>query len=254
MKKLLLIFAACLSVVACEVYSNDDTGINRNDLMTYASYKFSNYVVAPVEIATSLLAFDSYLQLPESEKELDNRFYGKLEIVYDNIYRFQDTAKYNLWCTVDTKGTSLHDDGAVWIFAEAEIYGLNESYNYNYYGECHLPEYTQIAKTGENTWTMSYEDLFETEMKYLGDDNGRHMWEVKSTGMQQSTIGAWATFTTGDTPLTVKEMANSPDSRYNGNAYGGTYYVDIFDEDKKPLDYVQIKFNPGFKTKYITSR
>lgn len=254
MRKILFIFMACMAVAACEVYSNDDTSVTNNDLIAYASYKFTYNVVAPVEITESLLAFDAYLQLPDSEKELDTRFYGKLEMIYDDIYRYQDTAEANIYCTVDTKGKSLHEDGAVWIFAEAEVYGLNESYNYHYYGECNMPEYTQIAKTGDNTWTISYEDVFEIELKYLGDDNGRQMWEVKATGRQKSDIGAWAEFSTGDTPMTIKEMAHSDDMRYKGNAYGGTFYVDIYNEDGKALDYVQIKFNPGFKTKYITSR
>lgn len=255
MKKAIYILMACMSVAACEIYSNDYTDVDRNNIINYASKKFTDYVIAPVEITESLLAFDEYMQKSVEEQELDNRFYGRIDMVYDNIYSFKDTYQYAVHCTVDTKGRSLNEDGAVWTFAEASLYGMNdETFNYFYYGECSLPEFTQIAKTGADTWTISYEDMFEIELKYLGDDNGRKMWEVKTNGIQKSSVGAMSSFTTGNEPMTVKEMQMSNDGRYRGNAYGGTFKVETFNEDQEILDYCNIKFMPGFTTKFYTSQ
>ena len=221
--------------------------------MSYASHKFGQYVVAPAEITEMLLEFDDYMKLPEAEKEKNTRFYGKIDVVYDNIYRFADNNEQYVYCTVDTKGKSLREEGTTWIFAQARMTSPEEILNY-YYGEYTLPEFTQLTKTGENTWTMEYEDVFETEMKYMGKDNGRDMWEIWTSGSLKSDIGAWATISTGEQGMTMKEMMMASDSVYKGNAYGGVFRVDIYDKDNKSLDFCHINFMPGFSTKYTTSR
>lgn len=253
MKKILLFTILCTALAGCQVYSSSNTEVNSYDLMSYASHKFGQYVAAPAEITEMLLEFDDYMKLPDAEKEKNTRFYGKIDVVYDNIYRFADNNEQYVYCTVDTKGKSLREEGTTWIFAQARMTSPEEILNY-YYGEYTLPEFTQLTKTGENTWTMEYEDVFETEMKYMGKDNGRDMWEIRTSGSLKSDIGAWATFSTGDQVLTMKEMMMASDSVYKGNAYGGVFRVDIYDKDDKSLDFCQISFMPGFSTKYTTSR
>jgi hypothetical protein len=240
---------------SCKISDPESDGVHAGRLTQYSCNLFNNYITAPVEITEMLIKFDEYLLKSDDDKKLDRTFYGNIEEVFDNIYRFKYTAEIPINCTIDTKGKSLSE--GVWEFADLYIVPQSYSVNqvaYTYQGSYWLPESTLITMTDKEakTYVMSYEGLFETTMKYLGDDNGRDSWEVTARGETIKEKDLYASFSTGSQPLNIKERPIQ-NYTYNGNSYDGHFYVEFMRDDRK-LDDCEITFRHGFTTKYKTSR
>lgn len=254
MKRLFIAFVICAGFASCQISDSSIRPIDGNQLFNYSSGLCGNYVTVPVELMELLLAFDAYMDKTLEDKEADVRFYGKIEEISDNVYRFNDSAERKIQCTVDTQGKSIRDKDAVWIIAHLSSWGHNEADVLTSYYDYALPEYTEIRMTDvENSvWTIIYDGLFETVLKYKGRDDGRHMWEVVASGKDSSAKSDLvATFTTGDTPLEVKERKMNEDKVYLGNSYKGSFNVDIY-SGAELKDWCHITFRPGFTTKYET--
>lgn len=243
--------------VSCQVSNPDIQSVSAHKLTYYSNSLFCNYVMVPVETTELLMKFDEYLKKSDSEKELDTVFYGYIEEVYDNIYRLDYKNENYIRCTVDTKGKSLED--GVWEFIQLELVDSSDNYNsqqlYSYDNRYSLPECTLVTKADKanNTYVMSFEGLFETTMKYLGDDNGRDMWEVTARGetVRENDL-LYAIFNTGEMTLDIKERPMT-DGKYSGNSYNGHFNVDFMRGDRK-LDDCKSIFRHGFTSKYQTSR
>lgn len=256
MKRLFTAFVICAGLASCQINDSSIRPVDSHQLFNYSSGLFGNYVAVPVELMELLLAFDSYMDKDLDDKEADVRFYGKIEEVSDNVYRFNDSAERKIQCTVDTQGKSIRDKDAVWIIAHLSSWGYNEEDALTSYYDYALPEYTEIRMTDveDSIWTIAYEGLFETVLKYKGQDAGRYIWEVAAAGKDKSSKSdLMATFTTGDTPLEVKERKMNEDKVYLGNAYKGSFNVDIY-SGAELKDWCHMTFRPGFTTKYATNR
>ena len=256
MKRLFIAFVICAGFVSCQISDSSIRPVDGHQLFNYSSGLCGNYVTVPVELMEMLIGFDEYMNKSLADKEADARFYGKIDEMSDNVYRFNDNAERKIQCTVDTQGKSIHDKDAVWIIAHLSSWGYNEADVLTSYYDYSLPEYTEIRMTDvENSvWTISYEDLFETVLKYKGQDEGRNIWEVTATGKDVSSKSdLTAYFSTGDTPLEVKERKMNEDKVYLGNAYKGYFNVAIY-SGKELKDWCHITFRPGFTTKYETNQ
>ena len=260
MKRIFILLSICVLASSCEVNSSGTHDITAHELYSYSSGLIGNFITLPVETTEMLLAFDDYLKMDEDEKEGNTRFYGQIEEVYDNVYAIRDQIGGYIHCTVDTGGKSLREDGAVWTFAELYSANLYESaLSATSWYEYTLPAYTTLEATdvAKQVWTMSYEDRFETVMTYKGNDEGRNMWSVVTSGkVTENSDGNQlsAVFNTGDTPVEMKERKQNENEYYHlGNAYSGKFYVETYCGNDK-LDFCNLTFRPGFVTKYETGR
>lgn len=255
MKKIYMFLSLAFMAASCQVSNPDIQSVSPYNLTDYSNTLFCKYIMVPVETTEMLMSFDEYLKKSDEEKELDTIFYGNIDEVYDNIYRLCYTKENYITCTIDTKGKSLED--GVWEFIQLEF--ANNSRNdssqlYSYSDRYLLPECTLVtlADKAENVYVMSFEGLFETTMKYLGDDNGRDMWEVTARGETVRENDLYAIFNTGEVTLQIKERPWKNEN-YPGNSYNGHFNVDFMRGDRK-LDECKSIFRHGFTTKYQTSR
>ena len=255
MKKIFTALILTAGLVSCEVQDSQIRTDNAGDLYNYTSGVCGNYVTAPVELLELFLAFDAYMALPDKDKEADPRFYGKVEQLDDNVYRFNDQWEWGIQCTVDTQGKSLHEDGAVWVLAYATAWQIGGDDFLRGLHDYSLPAYTEIRMTDvENSiWTVSYKDEFETVLQYKGSQETRDLWAVTAKGhCFSSNPELTARFSTGKAPLEVREK-NRSEYGYHGNTYKGNFELYTY-KGNYLLDFCLVTFRPGFVTQYETNR
>ncbi len=255
MKRIFIALAVASVLVSCEVQESKIRPQDSGELFNYASGVCGNYVTVPVELLELLLDFDEYMALPDKDREADPRFFGKVEQVDDNVYRFNDEWERPIQCTVDTQGKSLREKDAVWVLAFLDAWNFYEDDALTLYYDYSLPAYTEVRMTDvENSvWTIAYKEDFETVLKYKGQEDELDFWEVTSKGKCQSgKAELTARFSTGDAPLEVRERKMS-EYGYHGNTYKGNFELYTYMDDKV-LDYCLVTFRPGFTTQYETNR
>lgn len=255
MKRIFIALTVVAGLVSCEVRESDISPVDSYELFNYTSGVCGNYVTVPVELLELLLDFDEYMSMTDVDKEGDPRFFGKVEVIDDNVYRFNDQWERAIQCTVDTQGRSLREKGAVWVLASLSAWKFDEDEALTLFYDYSLPAYTEIRMTDvENSvWTIGYKDEFDTVLKYKGQEDGRDFWEVTAKGKCLSgNPKLTARFTTGDSPLEVRERKMS-EYGYHGNTYKGKFELHTYNGDNV-LDYCLVTFRPGFTTQYETSR
>ena len=255
MKKLCLYILSAVVAVSCQISGSSEFEITSLDLLQHANNRFCTYVTTPVELTELMISFDKYLSKSETGKEADERFKGHISTIYDNIYQIKDYDQMGICCVVDTKGKSLKE--TAWEFASVSAWF--ESGNMEYQqgliiDEFHLPESTflELSDEKEQIYSMSYDGLFETKMRYLGEDNGRNMWEVSVCGQSQKEGELYTVFGTSGESLKAKERPFESE-KYPGNSYEGEFYVGFMRNDKR-LDFCKMTFRHGFTHECLTSR
>ena len=253
MKKIFMALILIAGLVSCEVQSSRIRKDNSSDLYIYTTGVCGNYVAVPVELLEMLLAFDEYMA--SSDMAADPRFYGQVEKLHDNVYRFNDQWEWAIQCTVDTQGKSLHEEGATWLLAYLNAWQLGGDELFRGLYDYSLPAYTEIRMTDKanSIWTIAYKDEFETVLKYKGSEDGRDQWSVTANGYCFSDNPELsARFTTGKEPLEVSEKKRT-DHGYHGNTYKGTFDLKTYRKNVL-LDYCNVTFHPGFATQYETGK
>ena len=253
MKTLYTALISVLLVTSCQISQSSDFQISSMGLLQHAKNRFFTYVTTPVEVTELMIAFDQYLARPEAEKESETMFYGRVSMIYDNIYMIKNYDEMGLCCIVDTKGRSLKE--TPWEFASISAWlerGNKEYPDWLMVTEFTLPESTFLALDDEQEYVMSYEGVFETRMKFLGKDGDRDMWEVSVSGQTAKEGNLYTVFGSSEAPLKVKERVWDSED-YPGNSYEGEFYVD-FMRDGQRLDYCNMTFRHAFTPKYVTSR
>ena len=88
MKKIFALIAAAVvaaSMISCEIDDPYNRPLGSEELKDYAGKLLSNSALLPVEMVDMAIDLDEYLALPDEEKRLDKRFYGRLSVLGDNI-------------------------------------------------------------------------------------------------------------------------------------------------------------------------
>ena len=255
MKKLYLCILSAVVAVSCQISASSEFEITSLDLFQRANDCFCTYVTTPVELTELMISFDEYLGKSDAEKETDSRFNGHVSMLYDNIYQVKDYEQMGVCCIVDTKGKSLKE--GAWEFASVSAWfecGNEEYWDMLLVEEFHLPESTFLVLSDkqEQVYSMSYQGLFETRMKYLGKDNDRNLWEVSVSGQSHKEGNLYMSFGLSGDCLKVKERPWDTE-KYPGNSYEGEFNVDFMKDDQK-LDFCKMTFRHGFTSKYQTSR
>lgn len=254
MKRILLAMMLCAGLVSCEISDSSIRPVDSYRLYTYTCNLCNGYVTVPVVVTELLIDLDEYLSKSDDDKESDTVFYGKIDELYDGIYYFNVGSGRQIVGTVDTQGKSLKEKGAVWELADIYLYGFTEDQLASYTYEWYLPEHTQIINNGDGLWTVRCEGLFETQLKNVGQTDGRNSWEAVCSGRISSEKSSmYAVFGTGDSPLLVKERKADESDAYLGHSFSGGFNVEIYNPAGQK-DWCKLVLRPGFTVKYESNK
>ena len=263
MKKIFALIAAAVvaaSMISCEIADPYIRPLGSEELKDYAGKLLSNSALLPVEMVDMAIDLDEYLALPDEEKRLDKRFYGRLSVLGDNIYKVSYSG---FSCIVDTGGRSVWENGTQWKFTEfvTWIYatGFGEggwrtsitedvsvTFSSDTVGEALLMVQVQMPAS-------------EALMALKSREEGLNTWNMAVTGVDTGNDGLKAEYSsgegTGDLKVTRRWAVDkeNPGERVKEKLCEGMFFVDIYNGSQK-IDWVRLTLKPGYSSEYETSR
>ena len=263
MNKIFALIAAAVvaaSMISCEIADPVIRPLGSEELKDYAGKLLSNSALLPVEMVDMAVDLDEYLALPEEEKQKDKRFYGRLSVLGDNIYKVSYSG---FSCIVDTGGRSVWENGAQWKFTEfvTWVYATG-------FGEGGW----RTSITEDVTVTFSSDTLGEALlmvkvqmpaskalMALQSREEGLNTWNMAVIGVDIGNNGLRAEYSSGEgtgglkvTRRWVVDKEN-PGERVKEKVCEGMFFVDIYNGSQK-IDWVRLTLKPGYSSEYETSR
>lgn len=236
---------------SCEIADGGIYELGRTELSEYAEVLFCNNVLLPVDMVDFAIDLDGYLTLSEQEKELDNRFYGKIRMISEGVYQFSDN---NVTCIVDTGDDSVWLDGAQWKFLEysTRIFatGFSDS-GWNVWITDEVKFMFNADTVGEARLIVQAETASGNMLMALKSrEEGLCSWNLSVEGTDQGSNGIKAEYGSGygTGGINIKERRTATE-----RICDGTFNVDIYDGDSK-IDWIKIHLSAGYMTEYETSR
>lgn len=239
-----------LSISACKISECDVRPLSDSDLEAYGRRLFCENVCAPLCLMDMVLAFDEYLLLSDEEKEDNWMFYNKIYILGDNLYSISNASEGYVQCIIDTHGTSLMADGAVWEVRDAygRIYGSAHGLfmDYDFRGSY------DIQRTGGG-----FELKYKEEEGYspyalnvslaIGDDDENTV-VISSAGYERT--DAYSCSFSVDSPMIAKKNTIRGEWFFDGTFRYTTCRV----SDDKELDSCSFVFKPGYLAGFNANR
>ena len=254
MKRIYAFLALLPIVTACEIGVSQVSPITSHTLENYAKKKMVEYVALPVEALEFAIEFDGYLKLSDLEQEADYRFFANTKEVepgvYDVSYESYNESKI-VHFVVDTKGTSITEEGTVWKMRQFSYYGrqLLDSYN-DWHFELADDSELMMMSAEDSTWAVTMGKDCSAILRMHPKRDDLYEWTVESRGIEESNIDIMSEFgTTG--PFTVRERPL--ESNEKSNVYLGNFNVDIYRRGE-PIDYCHLTVSKGMQFTAKTSR
>lgn len=254
MKKIYAFLAILPIVMACEVSMSQVSPVTSYTLETYAKKKLVEHVAMPAEALEFAIEFDAYLKMSDLEQEADYRFFANTKEIEPGVYEisYQSTKdRRNIYFTVDTQGTSITEEGAVWKMKSFSYYGSELIYHSSEstFRLAEDSELMMISAT-DSTWAVKIGETGSAKLRMHPMRDKLYEWTVESRGAEETGIGIMSEFgTTG--PLTLRERYL--ESGETSNVYLGNFNVDIY-RNGEPLDYCHLNCAKGMQIIAKTSR
>lgn len=246
MKNAVVVFAASFWLAGCEIETADFSPVTGEKVVEYSKGVVADHVAAPQYLLSLMDAFDMYIQLPESEKQNNSMFYGKVSLWDRNEYSFTGKVNNNgrmatVSVHVNTGGLSISAPSAVWKFSSVIVNAENH--------ETSFQEETMLVKDPDKEmWTFKGTD-FETQMTYFDDETGVYAFHIATSGSERADNGVVASFETGSDGIYLRKNGSSVvEERYEGT-------LDIsITRGKKVLNTCKALFRPGYVPRYTVTQ
>ena len=253
MKKTYILMLIALCAGSCQVSDPSPKVVEWDDLRDYSILKMGECVTMPTEVLETAIELDAYLMASDEEKMTD-ALYGMVSYYGENTYGIRGNG--NTYFTVDTKGESIWEPGARWVFAEINCYEIYSEtdvyvdcqYNLNVGGILIKDE------SKDSTWRFIYSDRVNSEIKMMESDS-LYCWHVTGTCREDSENGMSSVSATASEGMKVFERIEGAGTSYpyKANSYSGSFATEIFRQNDK-TDFCHLDFRPGFSTGVTTSR
>lgn len=263
MKKIFVLIAAAVvaaSMISCEIADPDIVPLGRAELKDYAGKLLSNSALLPVEMVDMAIDLDEYLALPEEEKQKDKRFYGRLSMLGDNIYKVSYSG---FSCIVDTGGRSVWENGAQWKFMEFVTWVYATGFGEGGW-RTSITEDVTVTFTSD---TVGEALLMAHVLMHSGQalmalesrEEGLCAWNMAVKGVDMGNDGLRAEYSSGEGTGGLKVTRrwvvdkDNPVEQVKEKLCEGMFFVDIYNGSQK-IDWVKLTLRPGYSSEYETSR
>lgn len=250
------ILAATVLIASCEIIPSQVSPVSSDDLQRYADELFAHNVILPVEMAEFAVDFNRYLAMSDEEKVGDYRFYGKIDMVGENIYHINDG---RISCTLNTGGMSIDDENASWQYLTFSVtsHVLSQYRPVLYMNVENEALLTFAPVEGEGRGLLDVSIVMEDDEAGLvlqSYEDGDFEWEMACFGEDRGSGGLRAEYSTGlgtgGFKISARKVANED---YNEFICLGQFNVNIY-EGTKEVDWCRIIYNAGYAPMYQTSR
>ena len=263
MKKIFALIAAAVvaaSMISCEIADPYISPLGSEELKDYAGKLLSNSALLPVEMVDMAIDLDEYLVLPEEEKQKDKRFYGRLSVLGDNIYKVSYSG---FSCIVDTGGRSVWENGAQWKFTEFVTWVYATGFGEGGWRTSITEDVTVTFTSdtvGEALLMVRVQmPASEALMALKSREEGLNTWNMAVRGVDTGNDGLRAEYSsgegTGDLKVTRRWAVDkeNPVEKVMEKVCEGMFFVDIYNGSQK-IDWVKLTLKPGYSSEYETSR
>lgn len=240
--KSVAVAVATLMVMSCEIYDRNINILTDQELKEYAGTLFRNHVLLPADMADFAVQLEGYLALTDEEKRLDDRFYGKIDILSDGVYRFID--KY-VTCIVNTGEESIWDDGVQWTFEEYSSKSFANDYS-NLKWNAWITDPITLTFNSDTVGDARLMVQAETEsgsllMALKSHERNVSAWNLSVQGIDIGCNGLKSEYGnvigSGGINLEIEPKVDETGIYARSKYCEGTFYVDIYDDDVK-IDWV----------------
>ena len=263
MKKIFALIAAAVvaaSMISCEIADPYIRPLGSEELKDYAGKLLSNSALLPVEMVDMAIDLDEYLALPDEEKRLDKRFYGRLSVLGDNIYKVSYSG---FSCIVDTGGRSVWENGTQWKFTEFVTWVYATGFGEGGWRTSITEDVTVTfsSDTVGEALLMAHVLMPASEslMALKSREEGLNTWNMAVTGVDTGNDGLRAEYSSGEGTGGLKVTRRwavdkeNPVEKVMEKVCEGMFFVDIYNGSQK-IDWVKLTLKPGYSSEYETSR
>lgn len=246
MKQILIYCAVAVIAVSCQVGSLEASSITTDeDIINYASIRFDECVMLPVDLLEGVLYFDDFLKLSDAEKEQITDSDYTFSYLGENTYQIL-FVKEDLKAIVNTGGKALSENGSKWTFGEITDHRQAERPY-----DLELPEGStmEYADGPEKVWTFISAEKIHTTIREMERD-GLNCWRVNASCNDSGINGITSLSQTSPEGVVVRQWLDSYITRYS---VSGIFTTEIYDGQKK-VDFCTCTFRPGFDASYQTGR
>ena len=263
MKKIFALIAAAVvaaSMISCEIADPVIRPLGSEELKDYAEKLLSNSALLPVEMVDFAIDLDEYLALSEEEKQKDKRFYGRLSVLGDNIYKVSYSG---FSCIVDTGGRSVWENGAQWKFTEFVTWVYTTGFGEGGWRTSITEDVTVTFSSdtiGEALLMVQVQmPASEALMALKSREEGLNTWNMAVRGVDTGNDGLRTEYSSGEGTGDLKVFRRwavdeeNPEEQVKEKVCEGMFFVDIYNGSQK-IDWVRLTLKPGYSSEYETSR
>jgi hypothetical protein len=252
MRRIFISAALVLASVGCTLTSPANKEVTAYDLQVYGSYQFGKTVAMPTGLLNAMIDFDAYLAKSDTEKLLDENFYGNVTFFGEDTYHVSHRSA-GVYCTVNTGGKSILEKDAQWNVTGI---GYNEFYGDMSVGvslDVFVEGESTIEKVADSTWVFNSEGIESTMTKVKQDS--LYFFNVEGNCIDHGDNGLEAVSATEEGGVNVWRIEHDSGNNYKYTtlSYSGTFTTEIYMEDNQ-IDFCRFAFKPGFNSSITTSR
>lgn len=254
MRKIYLAAMIMTALVSCQITNPYSREVTANDLLDYSNAQMGRCVTLPAELMDVLTGLEDYLNKSDEEKIYDRKYYGMVSDYGSGVYGLSRRVN-GLNCIVDTKGTSLWEEGAEWEFSGIGYYGDYADNKIYIHHDINFAEVAvlKMENPSDSIWTF-HADNVTSRIKMMVSDSLK-VWNVEGYCKNTGEGEYHSVSTTGEGGMTVRKVWRDAGSAYPYQeiSYSGSFATDIYKGDRK-ADFCTVTFRPGFSSSYSTSR